>query len=157
MRNLVKGDYSFIKNSLFECLQAKEPGLVLLSGGNDPERSSLINDVANELNTEVLNLNFVLSKEMKTFSINERPLRASRFLSELVNSRESLLLNHIEILFEPQLKLLPMQILRRASRTTPIVANWPGSIQNEFAIYAQRNHPEFMEVRLDSEIIFKIE
>ena len=157
MRNLVKGDYSFIRNSLFERLQGMEPGLALITGGNDSGRSSLMNDVANEQNIDVLNLGLALSKELMTVSRNERPLMASRFLSELANSRKPLFLDHIEILFEPQLKLMIIQSLRLPARTRLVIVNWPGGIEGEFVTYANRSHPEFMEARLDNEAVFKIE
>ena len=65
MGYVVQGDYSFVRNSLFKHLQEKMIGLSFVTGGNDSCRSSLFKDIAAATNTNVLNLSFLLSKEMK--------------------------------------------------------------------------------------------
>jgi len=157
MGYVVQGDYSFVRNSLFKHLQEKMTGLLFVTGGSDSCRSSLLKDISAATNTEVLNLSFLLSKEMKILSKGERPLRASGFLSELLSNRKSVIFDHIELLFDPQLKLRAINTLRLLARGRSILTIWPGNVKGEFVTYAQRGHPEFMEARLDNEVVFKIE
>jgi len=157
MGYVVQGDYSFVRNSLFKHLQEKMIGLSFVTGGNDSCRSSLFKDIAAATNTNVLNLSFLLSKEMKTLPKAERPLRASGFLSELLSNHKSIIFDHIELLFDPQLKLRALHTLRLLARGRFILAIWPGNIEGSKLTYAKRGHPEFLEEGLDDEVVFKIE
>ena len=157
MGDFVGADYSVIRNSLFEHLKTNSKGLVLLAGETDKSRSSLLGEVALLLNLSVTNLSLLISSELKELSKSERPFWAAKALSRIVKTDRPLILDHIEILFDPQLKVIPLETLRSLAKKTLVIVNWPGIVDINAAIYGRRGHPEFREERLCNEMIFKID
>jgi hypothetical protein len=155
--DFVGSDYSVIRNSLFEHLKTNSKGLVLIAGESDRSRSSLLGEVAILLNLAVINLSLVISSELKDLSKSERPFRAAKAIAEIARNDCPLILDHIETLFDPQLKVIPLETLRSLAKKTIVLANWPGRFDGNTAIYGRRGHPEFREERLCNETIFKID
>lgn len=58
-----------------------------------------------------------------------------------------LLLDHIELLFTPALRLDVLRLLWDLSRAGPVVVAWPGEYKGNKLTYAQPGHPEFREYR----------
>ena len=53
------------------------------------------------------------------------------------------LLDNIELLFDPVFKLDPLRMLQGLSRNTTIVSSWNGVIENNHLVYAVPHHPEY--------------
>jgi hypothetical protein len=53
------------------------------------------------------------------------------------------LLDNIEILFDPSLKQDPLRLLQGLSRNKTIIAAWNGSFVNGYITYAKPDHSEY--------------
>ncbi len=56
-------------------------------------------------------------------------------------------LDNLEILFDPALKLDPLKLLQGISRNRTIVASWNGSYVEGTLTYAKPDHPEYRSYR----------
>lgn len=91
-----------------------------------------------------INVSLVLSQALLDYSRQERILRVIPTLEELVSEKkaEVVLLDNIEILFEPSIRQDPLRCLEYLSRKQIIVATWHGTYANDALTYAESNHPE---------------
>ena len=82
---------------------------------------------------------------MLDLSVRQRALQLPRLLGEIVGeaTRELVLLDNIEILFDVHLKQDPLRLLQGLSRNKTVVAAWNGSIVDGHMTYAVPDHPEY--------------
>jgi hypothetical protein len=75
-----------------------------------------------------VNLNLVLSQRLPEHASKARPLRLRSALDEILAKTEGeiVVLDNIEVLFEPALKQDPLRLLQLASRNRTVVASWNG-------------------------------
>jgi hypothetical protein len=75
---------------------------------------------------------------------SERPMRVAAGLDELVRDRGPVvLLDNLELLFEPSLRVDPLALLDGLSRSRTVVAAWNGAVVGPTLTYAEPGHPEF--------------
>jgi hypothetical protein len=68
---------------------------------------------------------------------------------------DSSILVDIEILFEPNLEINPIQLLRNLTRRMPRVALWPGQIVGDLASYSELGRGDWYESRLENSIVLR--
>lgn len=92
-----------------------------------------------------VNLNLILSERLLEYPSKARPLRLRGVLDEVLAKEEAevVVLDNIEILFDPGLKQNPLLLLRLASRNRTIVASWNGDASGRTLSYAAAGHPEY--------------
>ncbi|MBB6451616.1 hypothetical protein HNQ94_000037 [Salirhabdus euzebyi] len=93
-----------------------------------------------------LNINLELSTLLKDIPINKRHRRVVTFLKDVVKQNaieNTIILDHIEVLFDPQLKQDPLKLFEDISRNYILIVNWKGDIINNKLTYAQHEHIEF--------------
>ena len=54
-------------------------------------------------------------------------------------------LDHLEILFEPSLRINPITLIKGASRHAVIVAAWPGVVDEHGLTFGSPDHPAYMD------------
>ena len=54
-----------------------------------------------------------------------------------------ILLDHIEVLFSPELAQDPVRLLQSLSRNRILLISWPGKRDGTTLIYAEPGHPEY--------------
>ena len=115
--------------------------LVLLVGKGMGE---VLHRLAERESLPLIELNLELSRRLLDLPQRERVLNASRLIGEIVAETESgaVLLDRIELLFEPSLALDPLRLLQGLSRSRALVVHWPGRIEEEHLVYARPGHPE---------------
>ncbi|MBP8000260.1 MAG: BREX-3 system P-loop-containing protein BrxF [Chloroflexi bacterium] len=111
----------------------------------ETEQSASLANLSRQADINVINVNLELSRRMLPLTTRQRALKAAAFMSNIVASvaSELLILNHIEILFDPALQQEPLRLLENLSRRKTIVALWPGTIQGSYLVYAEPEHAEY--------------
>ncbi len=77
-------------------------------------------------------------------------LDLDEIMSDIVNKNTSevILIDNIEIVFNPELKRDPLQLFRHISRNKTIIVSWPGRYENQKLSYAEPYHPEYFEEKV---------
>jgi len=65
------------------------------------------------------------------------------------SENEILVLDNIEIIFSKHLKIDPLKRLKNISRYRKIIAFWPGYIKDEYLIYAEPWHKDYIRYHLN--------
>jgi archaellum biogenesis ATPase FlaH len=131
--------------------------LILLVGEAGSGKTCVLQDVANEFGTPVVNVNLELSSRLIELTPKQRILQLQKLLDEITGtSHQVLILDNIEILFDKTLKQDPLRLLQKLSRNRSVVASWNGSVEGKKLIYAQSDHPEYQIYDLDSTLIVEI-
>jgi hypothetical protein len=123
--------------------------LVLVVAPQGGGKTGALQAVAAQTGARFVNVNLELAQRLLELTERERPLRVQRLLEELVAEGDAslVLLDNLEILFDPILRLDPLRSLQRLSRHRTIVAAWTGEVVGEDArqlalTYAEPGHPE---------------
>lgn len=124
--------------------------LVILVAPAGEGRTSALNAVHDQTSAPLINVNLELSRRMLDLTERQRALELPRIFSEIVNelSSEVVLLDNIEIIFDPSLKQDPLRLLQGISRNTTVVAAWNGNIDHGHIVYASPGHPEYKKYPL---------
>jgi len=118
--------------------------LVLLVGENGSGKTRVLHDVANDLGTEIININLALSAELLELTAKQRVLRLPALLHHIVDKAKStVVLDNLEVLFDKDLKQDPLRLLQGISRNRAVVASWNGKTAGNKLIYAATGHPEY--------------
>lgn len=136
-----------LQNRIKESLKATEDlysRLVLLVGEAGSGKTDILQNVAGELNTSVVNVNLELSSRLLELTAKQRPLRLPKILEQVVDQTQlPIMLDNIEILFDKNLKQDPLKLLQGISRNRPVVAAWNGVVTRGVLVYAAPGHPEY--------------
>lgn len=121
--------------------------LVLLVGVPGSGKTAALQYVARHLSCQLVNVNLELSKKMLDLTRAQRSRQVERLLKDVIAATpgEVVLLDNLEILFDPSLEVDPLRLLQVSSRNRTIVASWNGSFQDGKLTYAEPGHPEFMQ------------
>ena len=115
--------------------------IIVCSNGNQTKVAELVRDI----DMPKINLNLVLSKELLEVPIGRRPLVVSGKVQDLVNTyqEEFICLYNIELLFHPDLKTNPLQLLENISRYKGLVVAWNGQYKDGILTYSILGHHEY--------------
>ncbi len=120
--------------------------LVLLVGESGSGKTEVLREFAEEIGTEVININLLLSAELLGLSETHRGLHLPEILDKIVDKEETtVVLDNIEILFDQRLKQDPLKLLQLMSRNRAVLAAWNGKIEQGRLIYAETGHPEYRQ------------
>jgi len=123
--------------------------LVLLVGQARTRKTGILQQFAKDRSCPLLNVNLEFSQRMLEVPRNKRASKADQVFKNLIdeNGSDLLVLDNLEILFDPDLKLLPLKLLKSASANQFIVASWSGTLRNDVLTYAEPDHPEYKSYR----------
>jgi type II secretory pathway predicted ATPase ExeA len=119
--------------------------LVLVVGPAGAGKTTALQAVQHSVDAPLVNANLELAREMLDLTQRQRTLRVPRLLSNLVSSLDAdvVLLDNLELLFDPSLQQDPLRLLQGVSRHKTIVAAWNGTVDNGRLIYAVAIHSEY--------------
>ena len=118
--------------------------LVLLVGETGTGKTGVLQDVAEEFVTSVVNVNLVLSRELLELTTKQRSLRVPNILNQIAGKVQApVVLDNIEVLFDKELKQDPLRLLQRISRSRTVLASWNGTFIGGKLMYAKPGHPEY--------------
>ena len=144
--------------SLTETVLARTDGadalyhrLIVVAAPSGSGKTEALREVAARTGARLVNLNLELSRRMLDLTERQRVLQLPDLLHEVVGRDERLvLLDNIEILFDPALRQDPLRLLQGVSRNCTIVAAWNGALENDYLCYAAPEHPEHKRYSRDS-------
>lgn len=96
-----------------------------------------------KMSFEVLNINLLLSEKLLTISSKNYPLYVEEEVRNLLKDKKHVyIFHHIDILFDPLLRINPVRLLENISKQYQLIVVWPGDYIKEKLIYAKQGHPE---------------
>ena len=114
------------------------------------DRETAVEAIQQSDRFQLVNVSKALATALIPLRGNVRSRQLEKSLERLVNdSDKTVVLDRIELLFEPSLKTLPLQLLKKLSRSTVLIVLWPGSINNRQLTYAQPMHAEYQSYSSD--------
>jgi type II secretory pathway predicted ATPase ExeA len=123
--------------------------LVLVVGPSGTGKTEFLRQLAESERSPYLNVNLHLSQRMLELPRSRRPRQVDRIVNALAegNRADLLILDNLEILFDPSLQVDPLRLLKAVSRKQTIVAAWNGTLQDGALTYAEPDHPEYRSYR----------
>lgn len=123
--------------------------LVLLVGRSGSGKTGLLQSVSKEKGYPLVNVNLSISQKMLELTKGQRSKRVERLFKELLDGLEGdvVLLDNLELLFEPTLEIDPLRLLQMRSRNRTLVVSWNGTFENDALNYAESGHPEYQSYR----------
>ena len=146
-----------IENKVTRSLKAAENlyhRLVLIVGKCGSGKTSIIQNLAKLHNTDPININLRISKELLELTNKQRQLKLSEILAQVVNDAGGIVfLDNIEVLFDIELKQAPLRLLQGLSRNLTVVASWNGSFDKGKLTYAEPGHNEYRSYDLTDTLV----
>ncbi len=130
--------------------------LIILAGLPGSGKTAVLRSIGQRLGCQVVNVNLELSKRMLELTRAQRSRQVERLLRDLIASAQVdvVLLDNLEILFDPALEVEPLRLLQTSSRNRTVVASWSGSYVDGTLTYAEPGHPEFVQFKkIDAVVI----
>ncbi len=131
--------------------------IIILNSSKQPVDKSIWK-VTEDLGIAYENLGLTLSQMLLELTERQRPLRLPDIFNQILANYEDkpVFLDHIEILFTPQLKQDPLRLLQGFSRNKVILALWNGQVENGYLTYASPDHPEYHRYSVKDLIILSL-
>lgn len=118
--------------------------LVLLVGKTGSGKTALLQEVAKDYGSSVVNVNLALSGKLLELTAKQRTLRLPILLGQIVEQAQSpVILDNLEIIFDQYLRQDPLRLLQSISRNRTVVASWNGTESSGRLLYAETGHPEY--------------
>ena len=117
--------------------------LILLVGPSRSGKTQLLRQLSAKLNIEPLNVGLELGRRLAATPNKER-------------TEDPLLLDNLELLFEPGLQINPLDLVRRLAHSKRVVAVWPGELRGDRLVYADMSHPEHRDYSRDGVVVLEI-
>lgn len=123
--------------------------LILLHAPADFGDRPGLQALAAELGVPYVNVSLALSEALLPLPRAERPAHVGAELEALISAGNapSVLLDKVEVLFQPDLRVDVLARLRQLSRHRTLVVTWPGQWSGGVLTYASFEHPEHTEER----------
>lgn len=132
--------------------------LVLLVGSPVSGKTTALQSVAMQRSCPLLNVNLELSRKLLELTRAQRSRQVERLFREMIAlvPGDVLLLDNLEILFDTALELHPLRLLQMLDRNRTVVATWNGSFQQDTLIYAEPEHPEYIQIKQPEAVIVAV-
>ena len=123
--------------------------LILLHPPAGVADGSGLQSLAAELGILYVNVSLALSEALLPLPRSERAAHVGPVLESIVagGHEPCVLLDRIEVLFQPDLRVEVLARLRQLSRQRTLVVTWPGQWSGGTLTYASFEHPEHLEER----------
>ena len=133
--------------------------LILLVGPSRSGKTQLLRQLGAKVNIEPLNVALELGRRLAATPNNKRGFSAGELLREIADKERTeapLLLDNLELLFEPGLQINPLDLVRRLAHSKRVVAVWPGELRGDRLVYADMSHPEHRDYSRDGVVVLEI-
>ena len=121
-------------------LQSAPGRIALVVGDDDPGPLMALADALGEEVTSV----------GERLTTGEAPLPPDKVVQQLLGAT---LLDDVDILFDPELNMDPLALVRQLSRRHPVILYWPGSVQGGEANYSEPGRKDHFRSRLVDAVI----
>lgn len=122
--------------------------LVWVAGGTALERSALLRVLAEVEDGALIDVGKKLSTALIEIPVPLRTASVAECFAACMGESPSAVtcLDHLEILFEPSLRLNPVSLVQGASRRNVLVAAWPGLAETGRLTFGSIDHPAHMDI-----------
>ena len=119
--------------------------LVFLVGMDSAQRSDALAALAGKNGWPTIMLGTAFSQQLLDIPHRHRATSAPQILADLLDGirGDILILDHVEVLFSPDLAQDPVRLLQGLSRNRTLVVSWPGTHDGATLIYGEPSHPEY--------------
>lgn len=119
--------------------------LVLVVGPAGSGKTAALRELSNARGYPLINVNLELSQRLLDLTEKQRSLRCGQIAREIADHAGGpvVLLDNLELLFDPDLRQDPLRLLQGLSRNHTIVATWNGQVMDGYLTYAEPGHPEY--------------
>jgi hypothetical protein len=129
---------------VLECLREVENTqhkLVLIVGKAGTGKSKILRELADTKGCHYLDCKFLVTDELIELVPRVRQQQAPSIMDEVLQgfSTDVFLLDGIELLFKPVLRLEPLALLKQLSRKYSLVVAWPGEFAEGNLIFRDWN------------------
>lgn len=136
--------------------------LVLVVGPPGSGKTTALREIRDRTHAPFINASLELSRRMLELTESQRGRRLAQLLGDVVDAAEAereeaapgppsgpmVLLDNIELVFDPAFQQDPLKLLQGPSRHRVIVAAWPGTVAEGRLTYAVPGHPEHRSYRV---------
>jgi len=121
--------------------------LLLLVGGSGAGKTGILKSICESHSGKYINLNLALSAKLKDIPLSERSYHIGDYINEIISEHpgEFIAVDNIEILFSSHLKADPMRTLLNISKYKKTIAAWPGSVKDNYLVYAEPWHKDYVK------------
>jgi len=131
--------------------------LVVFAGAPGSGKTAALQSVAQKLGCPLVNVNLELTKRMLELTRTQRSRQVERLFKDVIAaSGDVVLLDNLEVLFDPALEVEPLRLLQVASRNRTVVASWNGSYRDGTLTYAEPGHPEFVQLKQTDAVVIPV-
>jgi hypothetical protein len=133
--------------------------LILLIGPSQSGKTQLLRQLGSKLKIGVFNVGQELGRRLAATPNNKRGFLTGELLREIADKErveDQLLLDNLELLFEPSLHINPLDIVKRLAHSKCVVAVWPGELRGNHLIYADISHPEHRDYSRDGVVVLEL-
>jgi len=133
--------------------------LILLVGPSRSGKTQLLRQLSAKLNIEPLNVGLELGRRLAATPNNKRGFSAGELLREIADkerTEDPLLLDNLELLFEPGLQINPLDLVRRLAHSKRVVALWSGELRGDRLVCAVMSLPEHRDYSRDGVVVLEI-
>ena len=137
--------------------------LIVLVGPSRRGKTQLLRQLGAKLNIAPLNVGLEMGRRLAATPNNKRGFSAGELLREIAQHEQfgerteaPLLLDNLELLFEPGLQINPLDLVRRLAHSKRVVAVWPGELRGDRLVYADMSHPEHRDYSRDGVVVLEI-
>lgn len=129
--------------------------LVLVVAPSGAGKTDALKEVHRHPGAPLVNVNLEISRRMLDLTARQRGLQASQLVEEVLKESdgEVVLLDNIEILFDPSLQQDPLRLLLGLSRNRTLVVSWNGQIRNNTLSYGEPGHPEYQRYTVENFLV----
>jgi len=132
--------------------------LILVCDGGWQDRSMVLQEVASEQGLVYTAIGLPFAKALLGQSPRDRSLSAIEMLDNLSSSSSAgLALDHIEILFEPDLHIDPLRSVQALALRHLVLLSWPGKHSSGRLSYAEPEHLEYRTYPVDNILVYSLE
>jgi len=133
--------------------------LILVVGVSNAGKTKALQGLQVQISAPLINVNLELSRRLLDLSERQRNLQVPHMLEDILLESQSdiVLLDNLELLFDPALRQDPLRLLQGLSRKHTIIAAWNGDVKDDTLFYAESSHPEYRHYPLHDLIIEKVE
>ena len=133
--------------------------LILLVSSGGCSKTQTIRALGDRLGMRPVILGAELGRILASTPQSKRSLAAGELVRDIAGRAiegGALLLDNIELLFEPSLHLNPLDLLKRLADSRTVLAVWPGQLRSDRLTYAEIGHPEYRDFSREGVVVFEI-
>ncbi|ALJ12287.1 BREX-3 system P-loop-containing protein BrxF [Sphingopyxis macrogoltabida] len=133
--------------------------LILVVANAGGGKTDILSRFAESEGAPLINVGRELSRKLLSIPAMQRSVEVMPLLRDLIDQTDCekcVVLDNIEILFEEDLHISPVDVLKKLAHARPLVAAWPGSFRDGRLTYARTGHREHCEAPIDGAVVFEL-